>query len=86
MIYWDDHRLMALTPSPLPPPPLIITYNFKQLWSFLSIAVIIKLLCGHWTDVCSQGRSPGSMRQTEALASVILSALSQCSVLQCSHH
>ena len=40
-----------------PPLPLIITYNFKQLWRFLSIAVIIKLLCGHWTDVCSQGRS-----------------------------
>ena len=47
---------MALTPSP-PPLPLIITYNFKQLWLFLSIAVFIKLLCGHWTDVCSQGRS-----------------------------
>ena len=43
MIYWDDHCLMALTPSPLPPPPLIITYNFKQLWRFLSIAVIIKV-------------------------------------------
>ena len=33
------------------------------MWCFLSIAVIIKLLCGHWTDVCSQGRS---MSQYEA--------------------
>ena len=52
-----DHCPMALTPSPPPPFPLIITYNFKQLWSFLTIAVIIKLLCGHWTDVRSRGRS-----------------------------
>ena len=55
-----DHCLMVLTPSrhPLPHPlPLILnTYNFKQLWRFLCITVIIKLLCGHWTDVCSQGR------------------------------
>ena len=42
------------TPSP---PSNNYLCNFKQLWCFLSIAVIIKLLCGHWTDVCSQGRS-----------------------------
>ena len=35
----------------------LITYNFKQLWSFLSIAVIINLLRGHWTDLSSQARS-----------------------------
>ena len=60
MIYWDENATTSASWPYHPPPlplPLIITYNFKQLWRFLSIAVIIKLLCGHWTDVCSQGRS-----------------------------
>ena len=52
----QPHGLNTLTPLPPLSLPLIITYNFKQLRCFLSIAVIIKLLCGHWTDVCSQGR------------------------------
>ena len=47
-------RYEKLPPLPL---PLIVTYNFEQLWCcwffFLTIAVSIELLCGHCTDVCS---------------------------------
>ena len=47
MIYCDENVTTASWPYTPPPLPLIITNNFKQLWCFLSIAVIIKLLCGH---------------------------------------
>ena len=57
MIYRDENATTALTP-PLPPPSPP-SNNYPQLLIsncgvfFLVIAVIIELLYGHWTDVCS---------------------------------
>ena len=65
---------MPHDPNTPPPPSNNYLCNFKQLWCFSSIAVIIKLLC----ELMCVHRAVASMRQTEALVSVILSALSQC--------